>query len=120
MGEWGDNFIITKTTLYEERDEAKRQEHLVEIAKYKPEQIVYIDESGINKHLHREYGRAPRGEQVLGDVKGKKFQRLSMIAGLCDNKIIAPFTHEITTDAKLFNGWLEQCLLPELQPAGVC
>lgn len=42
-----------------------------------------------------------------------------MIAGLCNNKIIAPFTHEITTDAKLFNGWLEQCLLPELEPGKI-
>lgn len=42
-----------------------------------------------------------------------------MIAGLCNNKIIAPFTHEITTDAELFNGWLEKCLIPELRPGQV-
>ena len=92
---------------------------MLEIAKYNRDEIVYLDESGINKFLYREYARAPRGEQVLGEIKGRKYQRLSMIAALCDNKIIAPFTHEITTDAKLFNGWLEQCLLPELRPGQV-
>ena len=42
-----------------------------------------------------------------------------MIAGLCNNKIIAPFIHESTTDTALFNGWLEQCLVPLLVPGQV-
>ena len=42
-----------------------------------------------------------------------------MIAALCNKRIIAPFIHEVTTDATLFNEWLEVCLLPELVPGQV-
>ena len=34
-------------------------------------------------------------------------------------KMLAPYVFEGYTDAKLFNGWLEKCLLPELKKGQV-
>jgi len=107
---------VKKTTLYAERDEKKRQNFLAELAQVDPRKIVYIDESGVDDTLFRQYARASRGEQVLADIKGKKAQRISLIAGLLGHKIIAPMRFEGYTDAGVFNQWLEQCLLPELPP----
>ena len=36
--------------------------------------LVFVDESGIDRHLHREYCRAPKGEQVYEAVSGLKFE----------------------------------------------
>jgi len=42
--------------------------------------LVYLDESGIDESLTRDYARAERGKQLISEVKGKKMQRTSMIA----------------------------------------
>lgn len=74
--------------------------------------MIYIDESGFDEKLKRDYARAPRGEQVVVDVKGKKAKRINIIAGLSNYKVIAPFIFEGYTKAVLFNKWLKEFLLP--------
>lgn len=79
--------------------------------------IVYMDESGIDSSLQREYGRAERGKQVKSDVCGKKKERTSVIAAYLPQakEIIAPYVFNGYTDAERFNGWIKQCLLPCLK-----
>lgn len=78
--------------------------------------MVYLDESGIDKFLHRDYARSTRGTQVICDIKGNQYQRVSMISALCMKRIIAPFVFEGTADRALFTQWLEECLAPQLKP----
>lgn len=108
--------LVKKTTLYAERDEKKREAFIAEIKQVNPADIVYLDESGIDKFLSRDYARSPRGKQVISDIKGKKYQRISMIAAQCQKNILAPLVFHGTTDAKFFNQWLSKCLVPELKP----
>lgn len=81
--------------------------------------MVYLDESGINKFLSRDYARAPRGMQVISEVKGNKYQRVSMIAAQCRKDVLAPLIFTGTTDSKVFNHWLERYLVPQLRPGQV-
>jgi transposase len=110
---------VKKTTLYAERDEEKRTKHQAEITKYDADDVVYLDESGIDRFLHREYARSARGEQVICDVKGNKYQRVSMIAAQCGKAILAPFVFTGTTDANVFNAWLKEQLVPQLRAGQV-
>ena len=80
------------------------------------DQLVYLDESGIDTFLYREYGRAKKGEKIMAEVSGKKFERQSIVAGLCGKNTLAPFGYHGTCDAKLFNFWLEKMLVPCLKP----
>lgn len=77
---------------------------------------MYVDESGVDDTLYRQYARAPRGEQVISDIKGHKTQRVSMIAGLLGKKLIAPLIYEGYTNTERFNHWVEKVLIPELPP----
>jgi hypothetical protein len=77
-----------------------------------PEKIAYVDESGIDECLHREYGYAPCGEKVMESIPGRKFQRTNIIAAQMGAQIIAPMQYNGTTDAPLFEFWFEQWLLP--------
>ncbi|MDR0494798.1 MAG: transposase, partial [Treponema sp.] len=43
---------------------------------------VYVDESGVNTCLQREYARAPRGEHVEDTVAGNLFERVNVIGAL--------------------------------------
>ncbi len=42
-----------------------------------------------------------------------------MIAALCNQKLIAPFTVEGACNRTVFETWLETCLLPTLQPGQI-
>ncbi len=90
---------------------------MAQIEQIDPDKLVWLDESGIDEFLERDYARAARGKQVISEVCGKKYGRVSIIAGwLSDAKeMISPYVFEGYTDTKRFNGWLEKCLLPELK-----
>lgn len=82
------------------------------IADIPKEKIAYVDESGIDSYLYREYGYAPKGEAVLGKIPGRKFQRSNIIAAKLGKILIAPLQYNGATDSTLFEFWFEQCLLP--------
>ena len=78
------------------------------------EKIAYVDESGINSYFDRDYGYAPRGEKVFGEISGRKFQRTSIAAAKLGSGIVAPLQYDTTMNAQLFEAWFEQQLLPAL------
>jgi transposase len=82
-------------------------------------QRVYLDESGINQYLHREYARGTRGKKVFGEISGKRFDRQSVISALLQGKFLSPMCFEGTCDTNLFNTWLKQILIPNLTPGQV-
>lgn len=94
---------------------------MAEIEAINPADLVYLDESGIDANLQRNYARAARGKQVISEVCGKKFTRTSMIAAWLQQKksLIAPYVFQGYTDSKRFNDWLEEQLLPCLRAGQV-
>ena len=75
---------------------------------------IYLDESGINQYLHREYGRSIREEKIIGEISGKRFARQSVISALSKGKFLSPMCFEGTCDTSLFKAWLKQVLIPNL------
>jgi hypothetical protein len=94
---------------------------LTEIERVNPADLVYLDESGIDASLQRNYARAKRGKQVISEVCGKKSTRTSMIAAWLQQtkELIAPYVFQGYTDNKRFNEWLETQLLPQLRTGQV-
>jgi len=78
-------------------------------------ETYYIDETGIDKYLYRENVRAKRGVKVYSKVRGKKYQRMSIVAGKCGDKIAAPMAFEGTADSALFESWFENYFCPEIE-----
>ena len=77
--------------------------------------MYYADESGFDEYYSREYGYAPRGEKVPGKVSGKHFARTSVVAAQNGREIIAPFAFSGSMSGDLFESWLEQVFVPELE-----
>ena len=75
-----------KQKIYRERDESQRKIFIDEIKETPEDQLVYLDESGIDTFLYREYGRAKKGEKIMAEVSGKKFERQSIVAAQCGKK----------------------------------
>lgn len=82
-------------------------------------QRIYLDESGINQYLYREYARGARGKKVFGEIPGKRFARQSVISALFGGKFLSPMCFEGTCDTSLFNTWLGEVLIPNLTPGQV-
>lgn len=112
-------FPVKKTTLYAERNEKKRQEFLAEIETIDPEDLVFLDESGIDHFFYRRYARSPVGSRVYGEIPGARVSRTTLIAGYVVGGFIAPFRFKGYTNTNVFNQWVEECLIPDLRPGQV-
>ena len=100
-----ENNAKKKTTSYYEQDAEKVKEYWEKIKDIPKEEIVYIDETGIDKCLMRKYGRSPKGVKVYGRVYGHKFARTN---------IVAPLMFEGIMHSLLFEEWFEKHLIPLL------
>lgn len=74
-----------------------------------------MDESGIDTYVYREYGYAPQGQQVFGQIRGRKYQRCGIVAAQMGDRILAPFQYSGTMDSSLFEFWFSNQLLPSLK-----
>ena len=66
-----------------------------------------MDETGVDKYLFRENVRAKRGVKVYSKIRGKKFERVSIIAGKSEDKIAYPMVYKGTANSALFEYWFE-------------
>ena len=78
-----------------------------------------MDECGIDTYLYREYGYAPRGQEVYGQISGRKYKRCGIVAAKMGDKILAPFQYSGTMNSTLFEHWFAQQLLPSLEKGTV-
>jgi transposase len=62
------------------------------------------------------YGYAPVGERFYDLKSGRRQGRINMIAGYRGEELIAPFTVEGACNRRVFEIWLETCLVPRLRP----
>ncbi len=99
--------------MYKEANDSYQQEFLEKIGNLTVSSIIYVDETGINKYLYREFARAKRGIPIREKISGKKFERSNVVAGIREGKWIAPMQYAGTTDSCLFEYWFENCLLKE-------
>lgn len=86
-------FTRKKTYGYQEISEIKRAKFLKEIALYKPEDRVYIDEAGMDNREDYGYGCHEKGQRFHA-LKSQNKGRLHKISADCDGQLFAPFTVE--------------------------
>ncbi|MDR1231894.1 MAG: transposase [Spirochaetaceae bacterium] len=80
---------------------------------------VYVDESGINDDLKREYGRARHGARVEDCRRGRKFHRVNVVAGQIHDaagaRHLAPLCYPGTMNGERFEEWFEESLLKTVE-----
>ena len=86
---------------------------------YLPEQIVYVDEAGVDDTEDYAYGWCEQSQRFYALKQGHRTRRISMIAGWCQRRILAPLTFEGYCNTVLVEAWVEQVLVPELKPGQV-
>lgn len=99
-----------------EANEEKRCRYLESIKDIDKDKLVYIDESGIEMNICKDRGWGKKGEILNGKKSGKYYERTNIIAGLVNNKSIAPLVFNGSCNTILFENWVEQFLIKELKP----
>lgn len=86
------------------------------LATCNPDDLVYVDEAGMDERDDYGYGWSPKGERFEALKSGRRTGRINMIAGYRTRQLLAPFTVEGACNRVVFETWLEKCLLPTLKP----
>lgn len=81
--------------------------------------MVFVDESGTNLAMTPRYGRAPRGERVVGRAPRNHGPNTTLVAALSLDGITAAMTVEGAMDRLAFDVFVERILGPSLRPGQV-
>ena len=71
--------------------------------------IVYVDEAGIDNREDYPYGYGVKGKRLPGMESGKRTERVSWIAAINQEQMLAPLTFVGSCNRDLFENWLEHC-----------
>lgn len=99
-----------------EANQKKREEYLNLIKDIEYKNLVYIDESGIEKSICKDKDWGKKGEILQAKKSGRSYERTNIVSGLCDRKSVAPFVFNGSCNTELFENWVEQFLIDELKP----
>ena len=77
--------------------------------------LVFIDETSVNTNMTRPYGRAARGERVVGRVPFGAWKTLTFVAALRCDEMSAAMLITGAMNGEAFLAYVEQCLVPTLK-----
>ena len=84
-----------------------------------PDRLVFVDESWASTNMTRRYGRCPRGERLRMSVPHGHWKTTTLIAGLRNSGIVAPFVIDRPVNRAIFEAWVEHVLVPTLRAGDV-
>ncbi len=88
-------------------------------SKLDPRRLVFIDETWAKTNMTRTHGRAPRGERLVAKVPYGHWRTMTFIAALRWDRITAPLVLDQPINGEWFKAYVEQALVPTLQPGDV-
>lgn len=80
-----------------------------------PTHLVFLDETAVNTSMTRPYGRAAKGERVIGCVPFGAWKTLTFVAALRHDRMTAPMMIKGAMNGEIFLAYVEQCLVPTLK-----
>jgi hypothetical protein len=78
--------------------------------------LFYLDESGAQTNLIRQYGRSPRGQRLVDSSPGGHWTSLTMVCAILFDRVVAPMVIEGAMNSWIFHGYVNWLLVPELKP----
>ena len=98
-------------------DDDLREQFFIDVSLYKPEIVIFIDESGSdNRDTLRKYGYSIRGKPPRSLKLLVRGERVSVIAAMSNDGVETLRIVRGTVDGDTFLEFVERDLLPVLQP----
>ena len=92
----------------------KRVSYWQLIQKIRVEDLVFIDEAGVNLAMTRLYARALRGQRATATKPNKRGQNTTMVAAIALSGVITALSYLGGTDGLAFKTFVKACLVPNL------
>ena len=84
-----------------------------------PRRLVFIDETWAKTNMTPIRGWAPRGRKLIARAPIGKWRTLTFLAALRHDRIDAPCVLDGPINGQSFTAWVEQFLVPTLNPGDV-
>jgi transposase len=84
-----------------------------------PDKLVFIDETGASTKMARLYGRSKRGQRCRAAVPHGHWLTTTFTAALRRSALTAPMTLDGPMNAAAFRAYVEQVLVPTLDPGDI-
>ena len=81
--------------------------------------LVFVDETGTTTAMTRSHGWGRKGEKLYGKTPHGHWMTQTFVAGLCHRDILAPMLLPCPMTGQLFRQWLEEALIPEMEPGSI-
>jgi transposase len=84
-----------------------------------PDRLIFVDESWASTNMARRYGRCRRGERLRMSVPHGHWKTTTVIAGLRNSGIVAPFVIDRPVNRSIFETWVQRVLVPNLRQGDI-
>jgi transposase len=81
--------------------------------------MVFIDETWVKTNMTRTHGWGTRGVPLIDHVPYGHWKTLTFVGGLRHDGIVAPCVIDCPINGDIFTAWVEQFLIPELEPGTI-
>jgi hypothetical protein len=102
-----------------ERVQKLRVEYWDSIKHIEPENLVFLDETGILLGLARTHARSHPGEKITELKPFYRAAKVTVIGAISINKVLALMTMDDSMDGRAFAVFIEKLLCPQLWPGAV-
>jgi transposase len=79
------------------------------------ENLVFLDETGINTGMTRLYGRAMSSERVVDYTPDVRFERTTVLSSVRANGEMVPLVFDGSLNGDIFKEYVAQCLVTTLK-----
>jgi transposase len=101
------------------RVKRKRRIFQKDVAELDVKHFKFLDESSVNINLTRLYGRAAPDRRVVDSVPQPSGPQTTTLAVIGWTGITAPLVLSGAVNGTIFYGYIEQCVVPTLQPGDI-
>lgn len=84
-----------------------------------PARLVFLGETWTSTNMDRRCGRSARGERLHSPVPHGHWKTTTLVAGLRQSGIAAPFVLDGPINRDAFQVYVERVLVPELVPGDI-
>lgn len=97
----------------------KRRRFQQEVTELDVRRFKFLDESSVNTSLTRLYGRAAPDQRVVDSTPQPAGPQTTMLAVMGWTGITAPLVLSGAVNGTVFYGYIQQCVVPTLQPGDI-
>lgn len=108
-----------KTLIAREQDAVARAQWQTDQPAIAPERLVFLDETHVPTNLTPRYGRAPRGQRVIGRVPHGRWSAITLVATMTVAGMGPGLQFDGALDRATFDQFVIQILVPVLRPGQI-